>query len=238
MPATPSLHASPPLLEFEAARLTLDADLPPTRPLDLRISPGDLVLVDATDVPRSAAMADAACGLAPPASGRVRFLGHDWSTVPPDSANALRGLTGRLLPEGAWIDQLSTVDNVLLQRLHHGTRGRRHLVSQAAELARHFGLPGIPLARPSRLTLEDRRRASMVRAFLGMPRLVLIEPLPHLADTEFLEPLVNALRRLRDRGGAALWLTLDGRVWRDASLPVTRRLRIIGAGIFEGQRGA
>jgi hypothetical protein len=35
-----------------------------------------------------------------------------------------------------------------------------------------------------------------------------------------------------------LWLTLDGRVWRDASLPVTRRLRIIGAGIFEGQRGA
>jgi hypothetical protein len=78
----------------------------------------------------------------------------------------------------------------------------------------------------------------MVRAFLGVPRLVLIEPLPHLADPEFLEPLVNALRRLRDRGGAALWLTLDGRVWRDASLPVTRRLRIIGAGIFEGQRGA
>ena len=85
MPATPSLQASPPLLEFEAARLTLDADLPPTRPLDLRLSPGELVMVDATDVPRSAALADAACGLAPPASGRVSFLGHDWSTVPPDS---------------------------------------------------------------------------------------------------------------------------------------------------------
>lgn len=238
MPAMPSLQAAPPLLAFASARLSLDADLPPTRPLTLQVAPGDLVMVDATDLPRSAAFADAACGLAAPAAGRISFLGHDWSSVPPDSSNALRGLMGRLLPDGAWIDQIPTVDNVLLQRLHHGTRGRRHLVAEAAGLARDFGLPGIPLSPPSRLTLEDRRRASMVRAFLGQPWLVLVEPLPHLSDPEFLGPLVNALRRLRDRGGAALWLTLDRRVWRDASLPVSRRLRIIGAEIFEGQRSA
>ena len=233
-----ALQATPPLLAFDSARLSLDADLPPTRPLTLEVRPGELVLVDATDAPRSAAFADAACGLAPPAAGRVRFLGHDWAGVSPDASNALRGLMGRLLPDGGWLDQFSTADNVILQRLHHGTRGRRHLLAEAAALARHFGLPGIPLARPSLLTLEDRRRAGLVRAFLGTPRLVLVEPLPHLADPEFLEPLVNALRRLRDRGGAALWLTLDGRIWRDASLPVTRRLRIIGAEFFEGQRGA
>jgi hypothetical protein len=63
---------------------------------------------------------------------------------------------------------------------------------------------------------------------------VVIEHHPHLGDREHLEPLVDAARTVRERGGAVLWLTLDPRIWGEASLPTTRRLRIIGGEIREG----
>jgi phospholipid/cholesterol/gamma-HCH transport system ATP-binding protein len=230
-------HALPAgILAFEEARLALDPGLPPTQPLTLRIATGDFVLVDAMEPSRAAAFADAASGLTPPASGRISFVARDWAGQSPDAANAMRGQIGRVVAEGAWIDHLSTMENVLLAQLHHTGRGRDLLMNDAAVLARRFGLPGMPLARPALVAEPDRRRAALVRAFLGRPRLVLIEHQPQLAEADLLEPLVNALRAARDRGAAVLWLTLDPRIWRDASLPVTRRLRIIGDDIYEGMR--
>jgi phospholipid/cholesterol/gamma-HCH transport system ATP-binding protein len=231
-----SLTASAVTLAFEEARLELDTGLPPTRPLTLQIAAGDFVLVDTMEAGRAAAFADAASGLTPPASGRIRFAGRDWARQSPDAANAMRGQIGRFVAAGAWIDHLSTMENVLLPQLHHTERRRELLMNDAARLARHFGLPGLPLARPAQVAEPDRRRAALVRAFLGRPRLVVIEHQPQLAESDLLEPFVNALRAARDRGAAVLWLTLDPRVWRDASLPVTRRLRIIGDDIYEGIR--
>jgi phospholipid/cholesterol/gamma-HCH transport system ATP-binding protein len=92
----------------------------------------------------------------------------------------------------------------------------------------------VPLDRPGACAHADLGRAALVRAFLGRPRLVILEHQAHLAEPEHLEPLVNAVRTVRDRGGAVLWLTLDPRAWGDVTLPVTRRLRIIGAEIQEG----
>jgi phospholipid/cholesterol/gamma-HCH transport system ATP-binding protein len=224
------------LLGFEAARLVLDPGLPPTQPLTLSLQQGDLVLVDTMDVARAAAFADAAVGLADPAAGVVRFRGRPWSELAPDAANAMRGQIGRLVAEGGWIEHLGMLDDVLLPQLHHTNRRRELLMNDAARLSREFGLPGVPLARPAMIADSDRLRAGLVRAFLGRPRLVVLEHVAQLADADMMERLVNVVRAARDRGAAVLWLTLDSRVWRDSSLPVTRRLRIIGHDIYEGMR--
>lgn len=224
------------LLGFEAARLVLDPGLPPTQPLTLSLSPGDLVLVDTMDVSRAAAFADAAVGLVDPGAGRVSFLGRDWSALAPDAANAMRGQIGRLVAEGGWIEHLGMLENVLMPQLHHTNRRRQLLMNDAARLSREFGLPGVPLARPSMIPESDRLRAGLVRAFLGRPRLIVLEHVAQLAEGDMMERLVNVVRAARDRGAAVLWLTLDSRVWRDSSLPVTRRLRIIGDEIYEGMR--
>lgn len=224
------------ILAFEQARLELDPGLPPTHPLTLPVAAGDLVLVDTMEPSRIAAFADAAAGLTPPVSGRIRFDGRDWAEQGPDAANAMRGQIGRLVAAGAWIEHLPVIENVLLPQLHHTGRRRELLLNDAARLARHFGLPGVPLAHPSLVAEPDRRRAALVRAFLGRPRLIIIEHQQPLAEADLMEPLINALRAARDRGAAVVWLTLDARVWRDTSLPVTRRLRIIGDDIYEGMR--
>jgi phospholipid/cholesterol/gamma-HCH transport system ATP-binding protein len=226
--------AEPAILRFDAARVVLGPDLPPGRAANLALAPGDFALVDAGDPVWCRAVADAASGLVAPASGRVAFLGQDWAAAGPDDANALRGRIGRLGASGQWIDSLSLDENILLQQSHHTRRAAALLSEDAARLARHFGLPGLPLDRPGAVADADLRRAALVRAFLGRPRLVILEHQAHLAEPEHLEPLVNAVRAVRDRGGAVLWLTLDPRAWGDPTLPVTRRLRIIGAEFQEG----
>jgi phospholipid/cholesterol/gamma-HCH transport system ATP-binding protein len=102
----------------------------------------------------------------------------------------------------------------------------------AAELARSFGLPGVPLERPDALTPADRARAACVRAFLGDPRLVLLESPVQAQFADLLPPLLNALAAARDKGAAAIWLTRSDLIWRDRSFPATCRLRLTEYGLI------
>lgn len=233
-----SLGGQRDILVLDAARLLLQPDMPPTAPLTLTLTPRSLAIVDAVEAEHAAAFADAVVGLAAPTSGRVLFLGRDWSSFEPDTANAMRGRIGRLVGDGAWIDYLSVMDNILLPQLHHTTRREAPLKNDAARLSRLFGLPGIPLARPSSLSEDDLHRAALVRAFLGRPELVVLERATQRLYPEIMEPLINAIRVARDRGAAVLWLSLDPRVWGDPSLPATQRLRLLGGRFVEGHRAA
>jgi phospholipid/cholesterol/gamma-HCH transport system ATP-binding protein len=222
------------VLAFDRARLELRPGWPPLRPASLVLDPGDFALVDAGDAGVGRAVADAATGLLAPVEGRVLFMGDDWARASPDDANAMRGRIGRLAAKGLWVPGLSVEDNVLIQQLHHTRRDAALLARDAARLARHFGLPGLPRGLPEDLLDADLRRVALVRLFLGRPRLVVLEHHPHLGDREHLAPIVDAARMVRERGGAVLWITLDPRIWGEASLPATRRMRIIGGEISEG----
>jgi len=233
-----SLGGRSEILAFDAATLALEPDMPPTLPLSLALPARSLTILDTVGPARAARFADLACGLAEPTSGRVRFLGRDWRGLDADSANAMRGRIGRLVGDGAWIDYLSVLDNILLPQLHHTERREEALKNDAAMLARAFGLPGVPLARPSALDDDDLHRAALVRAFLGRPQLIILERATQRLYPEIMEPLVNAIRAARDRGAAVLWLALEREVWGDASLPATMRLRLVGGRLVEGHRAA
>ena len=48
--------------------------------------------------------------------------------------------------------------------------------------------------------------------------------------------LINALREARNRGAAVMWLTSDKFIWRDESIPATRRYRLAGRQLREVSR--
>jgi phospholipid/cholesterol/gamma-HCH transport system ATP-binding protein len=216
------------VLELDDVRASLDSGIS-LASTSLLLERGSFELIDAGDYARAAAFADLCSGLIEPASGTVRFLGHEWQAMPNDYANALRGRIGRTFAAEAWLPRLSLIDNILLQQRHHTRRAEADVLAEASDLARAFGLPGIPVSRPEDVAPIDRVRASLVRAFVGNPALVLLEHPLQGRFVDLLEPLVNVIGRARRRGAAVLWLTLTPGTWAMRNLPITGRLRLSDA---------
>ena len=58
--------------------------------MDLKFS--DLALIYMGHRETALAIGDACEGLSPPTTGKITFLGYNWPEMPPDEANALRGM--------------------------------------------------------------------------------------------------------------------------------------------------
>jgi hypothetical protein len=74
-------------------------------------------------------------------------------------------------------------------------------------------------------------RAACVRAFLGEPRLLLLETTISPDHAELAAPLLALLSRALDRGAAAIYFTRDAPFWRAQSFPVTHRLQLRDTGL-------
>ena len=199
----------------------------------LSVCSGELFLIRLARFEQTATFADACAGILEPISGRVYFLGRNWPQLPPDHANALRGRIGREFRTANWINHLSLMENILLSQLHHTRRSVRRLRDEAGKLAQQFGLPGLPLGLPGDFTPADLRRAACVRAFLGQPLLILLEEPTSGIYAEIISALMTAVREARERGAAVIWLTQKNLIWRDPTLPVSQRYRLVAGKLME-----
>lgn len=235
VPPTALEAARQPVLEFSDASLTDGAGVR-TQPISLALLPGSLTLIDTGDTPHAVALADAAVGLRAPASGRVSFLGRDWREVTPLQANAMRGRIGHSFSAGNWLRGVDMLENILLPQLYHTRRHIDELCAEAARLAALFGLPGVPLGAPGQVAEGDLLRAACVRAFLGRPKLIVLEHLAREVLAAIVEPLINAVRAARDREAAVLWLTAERDVWSDPTIPADGWLRLRGGALHSVRR--
>ncbi|WP_162917146.1 P-loop NTPase family protein [Dongia deserti] len=194
--------------------------------LDFTLLPGELALIDARDPTLAAGFADLCCGLEPIDEGTVRFLDRDWSALPHDLADALRGQIGCVMASAGWLRFLDIATNILVAPLYHTNHDLDRLRGEAAALARRFGLPGIPAGPIDSLSQDDLLRAGFVRAFLGDPKLVILESPVQGLFPDLVPILLNQIAVLRDQGGAAIWLTRSRLVWDNRSFPATHRLRL------------
>ncbi len=197
---------------------------------------GELSLIRIERQRQGTVLGDACSGLTLPRKGQVNFLGKEWSQLPPDTANALRGRIGRVFARGNWLSHLSLLANILLPQLHHTRRPVTELRDEAVMLARKFGLPGVPMGSSNISLPDDLQRAACVRAFLGQPVLVLLEEQSTGCFKEMMPELINAIREARSRGAAVVWLTSDKFIWRDQSIPANRRYRLAGRKLMEVSR--
>jgi len=222
------------ILRFEKVKLvTEQGGGGETIDFEMNLFGGDLMLINLARPRFGSLLADACCGLHPAAEGSIFFLGKDWTTLPSDTANALRGRIGRVFTFGNWINRLTFLENILLPQLHHTRRTIAELRDEAAQLAQHFGLPGLPAGYPDDAIRADHQRAACIRAFLGQPSLIILEEPTFGAYPEIIPPLINAIRNAREEGAAVIWLTLENPVWNDSLLPATYRFRLTAQKLME-----
>jgi phospholipid/cholesterol/gamma-HCH transport system ATP-binding protein len=218
-----------PTLTLEAAHGV--GERMPLAALDLALSEGDFAVIEVPGSRRGAAFADLCSGLAPLSAGRVRFLGRDWHRTPRRHADALRGRIGRLFHLPLHSDTQDVANRLLLAQLHHSLKPEATLRAEGAKLAQRFGLPGLPAGPARHLTDLDLLRAACVRAFLGQPRLVILE-LPGSAQQDDLLPTLLELgAEARGQGVTIMWLAGPGPATRDRSVRATHRLRLSDVGL-------
>ena len=200
------------------------------------LAAGDLALVDMGDAYVACPLADAAEGLVDLDSGTVTFLGDDWQALSVARAAAHRASIGRVFEKRSWISNLDVDENVTLARRHH--TGQRHagVMAEASRIARDLGLGEIPQARPAFVGRHDLRLAQWVRAFLGAPRLIILEdPLRGVAR-DLLDNLLAAVGAAREEGAAVLWLAAGAREREVVGPHATARLvRKESTFVFSGE---
>ena len=204
----------------------------------LSLGAGDLVLIHLEASYLRLPMRDVALGLIEPMEGQVSFAGREWISVRPDEADLMRSQVGCVICEQAWISNLDVDENITLSRRHHTRDSAADIEAEASQLAQLLGLPGLPRGRPWQLRRSDLRRAACVRAFLGRPKLILLETPAVSGYSDVYPVLINLCSTARKRGTAVLWLSDDKRLWGDRGLRPTARYVMSGTQVLESTTGA
>jgi phospholipid/cholesterol/gamma-HCH transport system ATP-binding protein len=172
-----------------------------------------------------------------PHAGHVRFLGVDWTTRTPAERMHRRRRIGAVVQTDVWPAHMTVLDAVLLADSYHFSRPRDEMIDHATELARLFGLPGLPTGRRETTPRRALVRAACVRGFLGSPDLIVLQD-PALEQTpELAVPMAQAISAARDRGAAVLWITASLAAQAAQFVEAEQVLRLGEHGLARARRG-
>jgi ABC-2 type transport system ATP-binding protein len=135
-------------------------------------------------------------GLARPAGGRVRVLGHD----PHEERAVVRPRTGVMLQEGGFPSELTVAETA---RMWAGCVSGARPPLEALELV---GLTGKADVRVKQLSGGERRRLDLALALLGRPEVLFLDEPTTGLDAEGRRDTWELVRALRD-GGTTVLLT-------------------------------
>jgi len=136
-------------------------------------------------------------GLARPAGGRVRVLGHD----PYDDRDAVRPRTGVMLQEGGFPSELTVAETA---RMWAGCVSGARPESEALALV---GLAGKAGVRVKQLSGGERRRLDLALALLGEPEVLFLDEPTTGLDAEGRRDTWELVRALSDTGTTVLLTT-------------------------------
>ena len=203
----------------------------------LRLMPRELILIRLERGQLHLPVRDVALGLIDPTAGEARLNGNAWHETDEAEADQLRGNSGCLAFDDTWVSNLDVDENITLAQRHHTLRPLEQIEDEASQLARFFGLPGLPRGRPWQVRRSDLRRAACVRAFLGRPHLLILETPAVAGFSDVYASLINLCTAARGRGAGVLWLSDDSRLWNDRGLRPARRYVMSGAQLLQADSG-
>lgn len=147
-------------------------------PMDVRIAPGDIVVVMGASGTGKSSLLSHVCGVLPKdfsSRGTVLLNGEDITQLPPEKRRL-----GILFQDDLLFPHLSVAGNLAfgLPRQQQSRRERAHLIADALD---SFGLAGFAGRDPATLSGGQRARVALLRTMLSQPQALLLdEPFAHL----------------------------------------------------------
>jgi len=91
--------------------------------------------------------------------------------------------------------------------MHHSRRPLKQIRTETQQLGDALGWTCTGPELPTDLPDIELRRASIVRAFIGSPDLILLEEPTRDGHERLIVPLIQRIGQVRDRGTAVIWFT-------------------------------
>jgi thiamine transport system ATP-binding protein len=189
--------------------------------VDLEVPAGSLTAVMGPSGSGKSTLLRAIAGLEPPASGTVRYDGHDLARVPTHK----RGFA-LMFQDGQLFAHQSVGRNVGYPlRLRKQSSGDAD--ARVADLLELVGMAGYEDRMPATLSGGERQRVALARSLAVEPRMLLLdEPLSAL-DRDLRERLAGELHDiLRRAGTTALLVTHD----QEEAFAIADRIAVMRAG--------
>ncbi len=147
-------------------------DRPVLSGVDLRVAPGEVVLVIGNSGCGKSALLKAILGLEQPSAGRVLLLGQELPALPAEEQLTLRRRLGAMFQYGALLSSLTVAENVALPLEMH-TSLPEELIGDLVRTRLHqVGLGHAAGLYPPQLSGGMRKRAALARALALDPEIL------------------------------------------------------------------
>ncbi|MBV2149714.1 ABC transporter ATP-binding protein [Sphingobium sp. AS12] len=195
------------LLTFEGVSLVLGGVRLLDR-IDLRIGAGERVAIVGESGAGKGWLLRLAVGLAEPGSGTVRLMGVALDDSDTDQRRLLRARCGLAMQGGSLLGDLTVEENMRLALGRVGGRDAR-AGRRIDRLLLEYGLEQAASIRADMLSIGERRRAELARAFMRDPDLLILDEPFEGAYGRSIALEEQARRRIVPHGRALLLLTQD-----------------------------
>ncbi|MFD4728011.1 ABC transporter ATP-binding protein [Streptomyces seoulensis] len=186
-----------PVIEVTGLRRVYGSGFEAVRGITFSVARGEIFALLGTNGAGKTSTVELLEGLAAPAGGRVRVLGHD----PHAERAAVRPRTGVMLQEGGFPSDLTVAETT---RMWAGcVSGSR----PEAEALDRVGLTGRSGVRVKQLSGGERRRLDLALALLGDPEVLFLDEPTTGLDAEGRRGTWELVRSLRDAGTTVLLTT-------------------------------
>lgn len=185
---------------FEAERVTRHyREVPVVDEVSLTVAAGEIVALLGPNGAGKTTLIRMAATLARPSSGALRYRGVEAKQAAP----AARGWIGFASHQSLLYPELTVAENLRFHRRLHGAR------TDVGELLDRHGLTHVANVPARHLSRGTAQRATLARALLHEPDLLLLdEPFAGL-DGAARERVIGMVRAARERGAAVLFATHD-----------------------------
>ncbi|MFJ2397678.1 ABC transporter ATP-binding protein [Streptomyces sp. NPDC087843] len=185
------------VIEVTDLRRVYGGDFEAVRGVTFSVGRGELFALLGTNGAGKTSTVELLEGLAPPAGGRVRVLGHD----PYEERAAVRPRIGVMLQEGGFPSELTVAETV---RMWAGCTSGARPTAQALDLV---GLTRRSRVRVKQLSGGEKRRLDLALALLGRPEVLFLDEPTTGLDAEGRRETWELVRELRDTGTTVLLTT-------------------------------
>lgn len=180
--ATPENNT--PVVEFRDVTITFDVK-PVLENISFTVAPGETRVILGPAGCGKSVLLKLVNGLLRPDAGNITVFGEDITKMPEVDLYKLRGRIGMVFQESALFDSLTVEDNVAY-RLHEEKTDPGEAHTRALEALKFSALENAEAKFPSELSGGMRRRASIARAIVSNPDLILYD-----SPTGGLDPITS-----------------------------------------------